>query len=102
MFFEFDEQEVVPQLRLGDSGWVAANVLVDEPQLAVVRVPGSVGVVAQRQMLGEPSHRRVRMVIVHRVGEVSGGGPNRSQGLRRPWAGFGGVLINFICVRRLI
>jgi hypothetical protein len=47
LFLEFDEQEVVPQLRLGDGLWVAADVLVDEPELAVVGVPGSIGVVAQ-------------------------------------------------------
>ena len=56
MFFELYEEEVLSQLSLGERGRVAAEVLVDEPQLAVVRVPGSIGVVAQSQVVGKPRH----------------------------------------------
>src|SRR5262249_19782324 len=71
MFFELNEQEVVTQLSLGDRSRVAADVLVNEPELAIVRMPGSIGVVAQSQMLGEAGHGRIRMLIVDRVGKVS-------------------------------
>jgi hypothetical protein len=79
MFLELNEEEIVAQLSLSDGGGVAAHVLVDEPQLAVVGVPRAIGVVAQRQMVGEPGHGWVRMLVIDRVGEVSGGGPNGCQ-----------------------
>jgi hypothetical protein len=99
MFFELYEKEVVTQLSLGDGGRVAAEVLMDEPELAVVRVPGSIGVVAQSQVLGEPGHGGVRMLIIDRVDIVSRGGPNGCQGLLRPRIGVGGGIISFVCVR---
>ena len=79
--------------------WVAAaGETVNEPELAVVRVAGSVGVVAQSQMLGEPGHGRVRMLIVHRVDKISRGGPDGGQGLLRPRIRVRVVIIGFVGV----
>ena len=90
MLLELDEEEVVAQLGLGDGGRIAADVLVDEPELAVVGVPGSIGVVAQRQVVGKPGHGRIGMLVIHGVGVVPRGGPNRGQGLGRPEVRVGG------------
>ena len=98
MFFELYEEEVVAQLSLGDRGRVTADVLVNESELAVIRVPGSIGVVAQSQVIGKPGHRGVRMLIVHRADKVSRGGPDGSQGLLRPWIRVGVVIICFVGV----
>ena len=97
MLLELYEEEVVAQLSLGDGGRIAADVLVDEPELAVVGVPGSIGVVAQRQVVGEPGHGRVGMLVIDRVGEVPRGGPNGGQGLGRPQVRVGGVIVGFVC-----
>src|SRR5258708_3604686 len=80
MLLELYEEEILAQLGLRECGWIAAEVLVDQPELAVVGVPGSIGVVAQRQVVGKPSHGRVRMLVVDRVGIVSRGGPNAAKG----------------------
>ena len=99
MFFELHEQEVVPQLGLGDRGRIAANVLMDEPELAIVRVAGSIGIVAQSQMLGQPRHGWIRMLIVDRVGKVSRGSSDRFQRLVGPRSGLGGLIVLVVCVR---
>ena len=99
MLLELYEQEVVAQLRLGDGGRIAAEVLVNEPELAVVGVPGSIGVVAQRQVVGELGHGRVRMLVIDRVGIVSRGGPNGCQGLGRPQVRVGGVMVGCVWMR---
>jgi len=46
---QFDEQEVFAQLGFGERGWITMEMLVDEPHLAIVGVPGSIGVVTQSQ-----------------------------------------------------
>ena len=84
MFLELNEEEVVAQLSFGNVGRVAAHVLVDEPQLTVVGVPGAIGVVAQRQVIGKARHGGIRMLIVHRVGKVASRGPDRFERLRCP------------------
>ena len=99
VFLELDEEEVVPELRLGDRDRVTAEVLVNEPKLAVVGVPGAIGVVAQRQVLGKPGHGRIRMLIIDGIGVVSGGGPNRGQGSGRPGLRVVDAIIGFACVR---
>ena len=99
LLLEFDEQEVVPQLRLGDGLRVAADVLVDEPELAVVGVPGSIGVVAQSQVLGKPGHRGIRMLIIDGIDVVAGGGPNGGQGLVGPGVRIGDGVVVLVCVR---
>src|ERR1035441_3087478 len=43
MLLKLYEQEVVAQLRLGDGGRIAAQVLVNEPDLSVIGVPGEIG-----------------------------------------------------------
>ncbi len=50
LLLELYEQEVIAQLRLGDGCRIAAQVLVNEPQLAVVGVPRAIGIVAQGQV----------------------------------------------------
>lgn len=46
VLFEFDEKEVVAELGLGQQRMVRSKVLMDQPQLTVVRVTRSIGVVA--------------------------------------------------------
>ena len=84
MLLEFYEEEVLAKLRLGEGGRIAAEVLVNQPDLAVVGVPGAVGIVAQGQVIGERGHGRVRMVVVDRVGIVPRGGTDQGNGLGRP------------------
>ena len=94
MLLELYEQEVVAQLRLGDGGRIAAQVLVNQPDLSVIGVPGAVGVVAQREVIGELGHGRVGMLVIDRVGEVPRGGPDGRQGLGGPSVcGGGGLLV---------
>ena len=97
MLLELYEQEVVAQLRLGDGGRIAAQVLVNEPDLSVIGVPGAVGVVAQREVIGELGHGRVGMLVIHRVGEVPRGGPDGRQGLGGPSVCGGGGLLVAVC-----
>ena len=84
LFLELYEEEVVAQLRLGDVDRITAQVLVDEPELAVIRVPGSIGVIAQGQVLGKPGHRGEGMLVIDGVGKVSRCGPNGLEGLGSP------------------
>ena len=58
-----------------------------------------VGVVAERQVVGKPGHRRIRMLVIDGVGEVSRGGLNRGQGLGRPQIRVGGVIAGFCQMR---
>ena len=76
MLLEFDKEEVVAQLGLGNGGRIAGQMLVDEPELPVVGVASAVGVVAQSQEIGEPGHRLIRVVIIDGVGVIAGRGPN--------------------------
>src|SRR6266850_3282919 len=99
MLLELYEEKVVAKLSLGDRGWIAAEVLVDKPELAVVGVPRSIGVVTQGQVVGKPSHGRVRMLVVDRVRIVSRDGPNGGQGLGRPRVRVGDVSVGFVSIR---
>lgn len=65
------------------------GTLVDQPELAVVRVAGSIGVVLESQVFGEPGHRGIEMLIIDRVGPVPRGGPNVGQ---RGWCQVGSPL----------
>ena len=49
VFLQFDEQEIFAQLGFGDRGGITTEMLVNEPQLAVVGVPRSIGVITQSQ-----------------------------------------------------
>jgi hypothetical protein len=49
MLLQFDEKEIFAQLGFGESGWITGKILVNEPDLAIVRVTRSIGVVAQSQ-----------------------------------------------------
>ena len=99
LFLEFDEQEVLAELGFGDGSRVAAEVLVDEPELAVVGVPGAIGVVAQSQVIGKLGHGGIGVLVIDGVGVVSGGSPNRGQDLVGPGSRAGDVAIGFVCVR---
>src|ERR1041385_7605530 len=61
MLLELYEEKVVAKLGFGDRGWIATEVLVDEPELAIVGMPRSIGVVTQGQVISKPSHGRVRV-----------------------------------------
>jgi hypothetical protein len=74
VFLEFDEKEVVAQLGLGEEGRITGAMLVDQAHLAVIGVPGSIGVVAQGQQLGELGHGLVGMLVVDRVGVIAPAG----------------------------
>src|SRR5262249_55182192 len=99
MLFELHKEEIVTQLSFGERGGGAAKRVVGKPELAIVGMPGSVGVVAQSQVVGEPAHGSIRMLIIDRVGIVSRGGPNGCQGLVCPELRVGGVIIGFVCIR---
>ena len=88
MLLQFNEQEIFAQLDFGDDGWVAIEMLVNEPQLPVVRVPCSIGVVTQSQQIGKLGHARVGVFVIDGVGIVSSGGPDagRRDGLRLGFA----------------
>jgi hypothetical protein len=73
----FDEEEVIPELVLGEQGRIPVEVFVDQPQLAVVGVTGPVGVVPQRQRTGEPGHGIVGMPILDGIDEIPWGRTDR-------------------------
>ena len=84
MLLEFNEEEIVAQLGLGEGVRIAMAMLVNEPDLAIVGVPGAIGVVMQSQELGEPGHGGIGMWVIDGIGVVPGRGPNarRQCGLR--------------------
>ena len=49
VLLQFDEKEIFAQLGFGDCGCITIEMLVNEPQLAVVGVPRPIGVVTQSQ-----------------------------------------------------
>jgi hypothetical protein len=61
---ELDHEEVVAQLSFGERDRIGAEMLVDQPQLAVIGVPGAIGIVTQRQQLGEAGHRFVGVLVI--------------------------------------
>ena len=77
LLLEFDEEEVVAHLGLGEQRRIAAEVLVNQAQLSVVRVAGAIGVVAQAQPLGKAGHGLERMLVIDGVDEI-------------PWSGSDG------------
>ena len=97
VLLELYKQEVVAQLGLGDGGRIATQVLVNQPDLSVIGVPGAIGVVAQGEMIGELGHGRVGMLVIDRVGEVPGGGPDGRQGLGGPSVCGGRGLLVVVC-----
>ena len=88
MLLEFDEEEIVAQLLLGDGGGVTGEIFVEESKLSIIGMAGPVCVVMQSQEIGEPSHGLIGVVIIDGVGVIAGTGPNawRSGGLRSPLA----------------
>jgi hypothetical protein len=49
--------------------------------LAIIRVPGAIGVVMESQVLSEAGHGWIRVLIVDGVRVVPCGGANRREGL---------------------
>ena len=74
MLFEFNEQEVVAQLGLGNESGIGGAVLVKEPELAIVGMPGAVSVVMERQEISKPGHGGVGMLIIDGIIVIAGGG----------------------------
>ena len=97
MLLELYEQEVVAQLGLGNGRRITPAVFMDEPHLTVVGVPGSIGIIAQSQVLGKPHHRWVGMLVINWVGIVSCRSPNGSQGLRSPLVRGRAIFACFMC-----
>ena len=102
MLLEFDEEEVVAQLGLGEGGGVTAEMLVDEPELAIVGVASAIGVVMQGQEIGEAVHRLIGVVIIDGIGVIAGGGSNGCEGLRPALAFFGSSVDAVSAVRLLV
>jgi hypothetical protein len=92
MLLELYEQEVIAELLLGDGGRIASEVLVNETDLAVIGMPGSIGIVAQGQMVGQARHRLIGVIVVHRVGEIPGSGADLGQRLGSPHRRIGVVV----------
>lgn len=76
MLLEFDEEKVVAQLGLGEGGGIASEMLVNEPELSIIRMTGPIGVVVQSQEISEPCHGPIRVVIIDGVGVVASGCSN--------------------------
>jgi hypothetical protein len=68
--------------------WVAAEVFMDEPHLAVISVERAIGVVAQGQQIREPVHGIIRVGVIHRVHILAPGGADGCEVGRRPWPPF--------------
>src|SRR3974390_1718200 len=49
VLLQFDEKEIFAQLGFGDCGCITTEMLMNEPDLPIVRVPRSIGVVTQSQ-----------------------------------------------------
>ena len=84
VLLQFNEEEIFAQLGFGDGGGITIEMLVNEPQLAVVRVARSIGVVTQGQQISKLSHGRVGMFVIDGIGIVASRGANAgwSDGLR--------------------
>jgi hypothetical protein len=76
MLLEFDEEEIVAQLGLGEGRGISGEMFVEESELSIIGMAGAVGVVAQGQEVSQLCHGRVGMVIIDGIGVVSGRGPN--------------------------
>ena len=78
-------------MGLGDGGGITGEMFVEEPELTIVSMAGPIGVVMQSQEVSKLGHGRVGMLIIDRIGVVSGRGPNawRCGGLGSPLALFG-------------
>jgi hypothetical protein len=74
VLLEFDVKKVVPELGLGEGGGVTTEMLVDQAHLAVISVPGAIGVVAEGKVLGEAGHRLVRMLVIDGIDVLAPGG----------------------------
>jgi hypothetical protein len=64
---DFDVKEVVADLVLDQRRRVALEILVEQAHVPVIGMGGAVAIVAQREELGELVHRRIRVIIVHRI-----------------------------------
>jgi hypothetical protein len=92
MLLEFDKQEVVAELGLGEGGGIRSKMLVNEPEDSVVGTARAIGVVTQRQEVSELVHRRVGMIVVDGVLIVARCGSDRG------WScGFGAGLAGRRC-----
>ncbi len=76
MLLEFDEQEVVAQLGLGNARGITGAMLVQESKLTIVSMAGPIGVVMERQEVSEPGHGGVGMLIVDGIIVISRRGPD--------------------------
>ena len=71
MLFELHEEEILTELGFGESGRIGGEVRVEEPDLTVIGVASAIGVVAQREEIGELSHGRVGMLVIDRINKVA-------------------------------
>ena len=76
LLLEFDEEEVVAQLGLGEGGGITGEMLVQEPELAIIGMAGPIGVIMQSQQISEPGHGLIRVVIIDGISVVPGRGSN--------------------------
>jgi hypothetical protein len=66
---------IVRRLGFGVGG-IELEGLMQKPEVTVVGMPGSIGVVTESQKVGELGHRRVGMLIIDRIHILSARGPD--------------------------
>ena len=71
---EFDEDKVMPELGLGNGFRIHFEVVVDQADMSIIGMTGAVGVIMKSQEIGEPGHGGIRVVVIHWIGIITGGG----------------------------
>ena len=68
VLFEFEKKQILADLVFGEQLRIAAKMLLQDAQLAVVGVAGAVAIMTQRQQLGVAGHGVVGMVVREWIG----------------------------------
>ena len=80
VLLQLDEQKVVAQLRFGEGGRIALELFVDQANLPVISMAGTIGIVMEREELRKARHGLVRMGVIHGIGVLASRGANGSRG----------------------
>ena len=71
VLLKFYEEDIVAQLGFGEGGGITGEVGLEKAHLAVIGVPGAIGVVAEREEIRELSHGRIGMLVIDWIDKLA-------------------------------